>query len=85
MPRTWTFFLLSLWAGAGCFGWPLETRTRHDLGKQPAPLPANAPPVTAEQITSQNAHIMAESEWDAMDREAQKEMLPPEKANPKKR
>jgi hypothetical protein len=77
MVRMGLCLVLSLVCGIGCVR-PFELTVeapwaQHD--KQPPP-PAVAP-ITAEQVTAQNAHKMAQALLDEMDRESNQEALSP--------
>jgi hypothetical protein len=65
--------LLALICGVGCFR-PFEaTDTSRSLPGERRSLGPSAPPVTAEQVTTQNAHKIAQALLDEMDREANEE------------
>jgi hypothetical protein len=82
MKTVWFSAILAVWAGAGCVTLPV-------LWAPPKPEPTPAaqparpkPPVTAEQITEDNAHEKAKALLEELDREATDATPPAAKPEP---
>jgi hypothetical protein len=64
VPRPLALFLLAaLLAGSGC----VSTRDREVRQPDPRHLIRRPRPVHADEITAQNAHQMADAQWDELD------------------
>ncbi|MBY0523477.1 MAG: hypothetical protein K2R98_08755 [Gemmataceae bacterium] len=76
MKCAWQWWLLAMCAAPGCMTLPAINGPE----QKPAPVVVPAkpkPPVTADKITSTNAHQTATALWDELDLAAQDSEQPP--------
>jgi len=88
MKKTLFVVLLLVCSTTGCAAnWPfcLDTRSVAVPVNPSASQPLPPGPITAALVEPANAHRVAEAVWDEMDREQQKDLLPPNDKDAKKR
>jgi hypothetical protein len=88
MKKTLFVVLVLVCSTAGCTAhWPfcLDTRSVAVPVNPSASQPLPSGPITAALVEPANAHRVAEAVWDEMDREQQKDLLPPDAKEGKKR
>ncbi len=84
--QSWVWALLAF-CFMGCLP-ALRPDARVPGTSVPTARPATStapPPVTANQVTRENAHAMSQALWDEMDRLEQNDLLVDSKSSPKKK
>jgi len=69
----------------GCVSWPANSKPPSGTGSMTHASSMPSGPITADMVESSNAHRVADAVWDEIDRDQQKDSLPENAKETKKR